>query len=50
MGQNRLNNLTLMSTEHEPLHEIDISSINDFAHAKSRKCNFTLYIELTLVC
>lgn len=41
MGQNRLNNLTLMSIEHELLREIDISSIiNKFAHAKSRKSNF----------
>ena len=40
MGQNRLNNLTLKSIEHELLHEIDISSvINKFAHAKFRKCN-----------
>lgn len=41
MGQNRLNNLILMSIEHELLREIDISSIiNIFAHVKSRKCNF----------
>ena len=41
MGQNRLNSLTLMSIEHELVHEIEISSIfKKFAHAKSRKCNF----------
>ena len=41
MGQNGFNYLTLMSIEHELLHEIDILNIiNKFAHAKSRKCNF----------
>ena len=41
MGQNRLNNLTPMSIEHELLCETDISSIiNKFAHAKSRKYHF----------
>ena len=41
MNQNRLDNLTVMSIEHELLRKIDISSIiNEFARAKSRKCNF----------
>ena len=39
MGQDRLNNLTLMSIESEVLREIDISSIiKQFAQAKSQKC------------
>ena len=41
MGQNSLNNLSLMSIEHKLLWEIDISNfIIKFGHAKSRKCNF----------
>lgn len=42
VGQDRLNNLTLMSIEYGLLldREMDISSIiSRIAHAKSRKCN-----------
>ncbi|KAJ8895455.1 hypothetical protein PR048_000788 [Dryococelus australis] len=47
MSQNRLNNFTLMSIEHEILHQLNVSDIiNKFSHAKAQRAQFPYQLQV----